>query len=231
MLSQYIYYMFIHALPFTLNNTTIYHYRSHTSDSHAASQLAKTTRRPWHRRLSTKPNTFCGMKPNDTIALIVILHFLVLAVVSYGLVRVLRGVRTTSASSWTYSTYTSPTGSRSPPSSPGRPVSTEQVPHRPGPGGRVNLPGPHGGGRVNVPRPAVGGRVNLPVGGPGGRVNVPAAGPGGRVNVPEGGPGGRINVPTGGLGGRVNVAEGNAGSNGGEGNTAPGPGGRVNVVE
>jgi hypothetical protein len=183
------------------------------------------------------------MKPNDAIALIILLHCLLIAIVSYCLVGVYR--RLTRQPSWKYdSTYSSEgtdTSTGTPPrayesanvSGTGRPVNP---PFFGGGGffpgrtaGRTDVPRGGGGGRANV-EPEVGGAANV-YPRPGGRINV-QPGPGGRANVQpedvdvnvEPGPGGRANVQPD-PGGRANVQP----DPGGRANVQPDPGGRANV--
>ncbi|KAI1128575.1 hypothetical protein F5Y10DRAFT_240391 [Nemania abortiva] len=115
------------------------------------------------------------MKPNDVIALIIGLHILFLAFLSYGLVRLFLASPTQASTGYPSGDSS---GYLSVRDDPLPPVSQ---PH--GAGGIVNLPG-------------VGGVVNIDGSGPGGIINVEERGPGGRINVAGSrlGPGGRVNV-------------------------------------
>ncbi|ORY66493.1 uncharacterized protein BCR38DRAFT_430464, partial [Pseudomassariella vexata] len=166
------------------------------------------------------------VKPNDAIALIIILHILVIAIIAYLLARLVRNARS-SPSSKTTSYYDTSSLISSPIPSPfqGFGINPGGAPR----GGRVNVVDVDGRGRG---RPGVPGR-------PGGNANIVDMGePGGNVNVVDGGSGngrgrgGNVNIQSG-PEGRDNVVNvenenGNHGR-GGNVNIQPDPQGRVNI--
>lgn len=147
------------------------------------------------------------VKPNDAIALILVLLISFFALVTYLLFRLVSYARNAGAGKTISYSYTSDDS-----------YDTVQS-------GRVNVPPPRPPGNVNVaPQSSTGGRVNIPPPA-GGNVNVHPVGGGGHVNVAPGpGPGrGAVNIAGdhgAGRGGAVNIPP-----NG----TGQGRGGNVNI--